>query len=397
MNIKKVIFLGGAYSQIPIIKEAKQRGWYIVTCDYLPENPGHQLADEYHNISTTNTEKIIELVAKIKPDYLVAYASDPAAPVASFICEKLGLPGNSYDSVKLLSEKDLFRNFLFRNGFNTPKSISVSEDILELEHIKQINLPVIVKPTDASGSKGVSKVDKADDIEAALNYAFTFSRNRRVIIEEFIDNEIADIHGDGFVLDGKLVFSCLGDHLYESKVNPFNPTGTLWPSKQPSHLVNRISQEVEDIIQLSGFRNGPINIEARINHEGMIYIMEIGPRNGGHFVPQAIQYATGFNMVAAFLDLLEGKKIKINNYEIRPIAYCALFTDKDGILSSIKIEENFKPFIKEYHQYIQLGCPVKSFKGANAVIGILLLTFSTQVEMEFYTTHINQFVEIVVN
>ena len=111
MSQKKILFLGGAYPQIPIIKEAKNRGWYTITCDYLPNNPGHKLADEYHNISTTDFEGILNLAKKIKPDFVVAYASDPAAPTAAYVSEKLGLPGNSFQSVQVLAEKDLFRSF----------------------------------------------------------------------------------------------------------------------------------------------------------------------------------------------------------------------------------------------------------------------------------------------
>jgi len=394
MKQKRVLFLGGAYAQIPIIREAKNRGWYIITCDYLPDNPGHQLADEYYNVSTTDTEKVLELAKKIKSDFVVAYASDPAAPVAAYVSEKLGLLGNSYDSVRLLSEKDLFRDFLSKNGFNTPKSVSIKENNIDFEKISELQFPVIVKPTDSSGSKGVSKVENINDIQQSIQYALSFSRKEKVIIEEFIDNDIADIHGDGFVVDGKLVFSCLGDHIYNGKVNPFNPTGTTWPAKQPKKIIKEIEKEVAKVIQLSSFTNGPINIEARINHQGKYFIMEIGPRNGGHFVPQAIQYATGFNMVKAYLDLLDGKKIDSNYSEIKPSSYFALHSDKDGILNSVDINEKLKPFIKEFHQYIQPGQPVKSFQGANAAIGILLLTFSSVNEMDSYISNMSNFVKI---
>lgn len=394
MNQKRILFLGGAYAQIPIIKAAKVRGWYIITCDYLPDNPGHQLADEYHNVSTTDTEKVLALAKKLKPDFVVAYASDPAAPVAAFVSEKLGLPGNSYESVKLLSEKDLFRDFLAKNGFNTPKIVSIADKNIDIEKIKQLQFPLIVKPTDSSGSKGVSKIEHIDKINEAVEYALSFSRNKRVIIEEFIDNKIADIHGDGFVVDGKLEFSCLGDHIYNGKANPFNPTGTTWPSKQSKKVIEQIEKDVAKVIQLSGFRNGPVNIEARINHQGKHFIMEIGPRNGGHFVPQAIQYATGFDMVSAYLDFLNGNKLDTSYSKITSTAYIALYSEKEGILKDIIINEKLKPFIKEFHQYIQPGNPVKSFQGANAAIGILLLAFSSESEMDYYISNMSKLVTV---
>lgn len=392
---KRVLFLGGAYAQIPIIKEAKSRNWYIITCDYLPDNPGHKLADEYYNISTTDIEGVYNLAKQVKPDFIIAYASDPAAPVASCVSERLGLPGNSYESVRILSEKDRFRNFLRENGFNTPKTITITEEINNIDLVDDLEFPLIVKPTDSSGSKGVSKVENKKEIQKAIEYALSFSRNKRVIIEEFIDNEIADIHGDGFVINNELVFSCLGDHIYNSLANPFNPTGTSWPSKIPIVIIQRIEKEVDRLIQLSGFLFGPINIEARINKRGLPYIMEIGPRNGGHFVPQAINYATKFDMVSSFLNLLDGNEISISKNFIIPSAYIAVHSEYSGILDSIIINDKLKPFIKEFHQYINKGEEVKSFQGSNAAIGILLLSFTTIEEMDHYIENIDSYVKVI--
>ena len=114
---KKILFLGAAPSQIPPIKYAKSQGYYVITCDYLPENPGHELADEYHNVSTTDKDAVLELAKKLEIDGIVAYASDPAAPTAAYVAEKMGLPGNPYDSVLILARKDLFRAFLKDNGY----------------------------------------------------------------------------------------------------------------------------------------------------------------------------------------------------------------------------------------------------------------------------------------
>lgn len=394
MNKKRILFLGGSYAQIPIIKEAKKRGWYIITCDYLPQNPGHKLANEYYNVSTTDKEGVLNLAKKVKPHFIVAYASDPAAPVAAYVSEKIGLEGNPYESIRILSEKDLFRFFLKKNGFNTPNSVSITIDDDAFAKIENLKYPIMVKPTDSSGSKGVSKVNNIDELKKALDYAFSFSRNKRIIAEEFIDNEKGDIHGDGFVINGELFFSCLGDHIYNSTINPFNPTGTTWPTKIDKNVVNTIEKEIAEIIHKTGFKNGPINIEARITKNGTPYVMEIGPRNGGHFVPQAIEYATGFNMVKALLDVLDGKKPEINKDNIKPTAYIAIHSDKSGVLEKLKIDSEIKPYIKEFHQYIQPGEKVKSFQGANAAIGILLLSFHTREEMDYYISNINNFISL---
>lgn len=396
MSNLRVLFLGGAYSQVPIIKEAKCRGWYIIICDYLPDNPGHKYADEYYNVSTTDFEGVLKVAKKTKPDFIIAYASDPAAPTASWVSEHLGLPGNSYNSVQILAEKDLFRNFLKRNGFNTPNAISVGND-KEIKQVEELAFPVIVKPTDSSGSKGVTKVDNKKDIKPAIDYALQFSRNGRIIIEEFIEDNKTQLHGDGFVLNGELIYTYLGDHHYNYKVNQFVPFSTTWPSKREEKVIQLIEEELKNAVQKSDFKMGAVNIEVRVNRENKIYIMEIGPRSGGNYTPQVINYSSGFDMVSALLDSYEGKPVKIPDNLYLPSAYYALHTDNKGILKEIIIRNEIKPFIKEYHQYKKIGDNVSSFQGANAALGIVVLQFNLVEEMEFYIENMDKYIEIKVD
>ncbi|BDQ02780.1 ATP-grasp domain-containing protein [Ignavibacterium sp.] len=395
---KKILFLGGAPSQVPIIVEAKSRGFYIITCDYLPNNPGHKLADEYYNISTTDVQSVLKLAEELGPDFIVAYASDPAAPVASYVSEKLNKPGNSYQSTRTLAEKDLFRDFLKHNSFNVPNFISTDKHSYK-NLIDKFNLqfPVIVKPNDSSGSKGVSLVDSIDNLTGAVDYSMKFSRSGKVIIEEYIDNSQGDLHGDGFVLNGKLIFSCLGDHIYNKLSNPFNPCGTLWPSKVSSDLIKKVEAEVNKIINKSGFSFGPINIEARINSEGKLFIMEIGPRNGGHYVPQAIKYSTGFDLVKFYLDVLENKNIEIKNFDYNNykfVSYFAIHTDHKGIFKDLNISDEIKPFIKEIFLYMSPGTEVNSFISSNSAVGVVILQFSSRFEMEYFSNNFQKLISV---
>lgn len=139
---------------------------------------------------------------------MLAYASDPAAPTAAFVAEKLGLAGSPYKSVEILCNKDLFRKFLFEHDFCTPKAKGYNDIDSALSDIKNgyFNLPVIVKPVDSSGSKGVSKIEEFNNIEHNLENAMAFSRGKRIIVEEFIEKYGYQIAGDGLSVDGELVF-----------------------------------------------------------------------------------------------------------------------------------------------------------------------------------------------
>ena len=122
--------------------------------------------------------------------------------------------------------------------------------------------------------------------------------------------------------------------------------------------------------------------------------MEIGPRSGGNFVPQIIGYATGFDMVNAFLDILEGKTV--NDFLVKRdyAAYFVIHSEFNGILTELSLNDEIHLFVKEFHQYIKIGEKVNAFHSANAAIGVILLTFYSQFEMDYYIQNMAKFINL---
>lgn len=178
--LKKILLLGGSIQQIPAIEYANGQNYYTIVCDYLPNNPGQHFAKKYYCISTTDKEAILEIAIKEKIDGIVAYASDPAAPVAAYVAEKLKLPTNPYLSVEVLAFKDKFRKYLRDNRFNSPKSESFYSFEDALGKLDQFKFPLMVKPIDSSGSKGVSKIQNKSEFEKAFNLAINNSRIKKL-------------------------------------------------------------------------------------------------------------------------------------------------------------------------------------------------------------------------
>ena len=280
--MKKALLLGGSYFQIPSVLCAKKLGYYAITCDYLPHNPGHQFADEYHNVSTTDKEAVLKLAQDLKIDGVVCYASDPAATTAAYVAEKMGLPGQPYQAVETVSKKDLFRKFLTENGFNVPRARGFSKIEDAKADWDNFKKPVMVKPVDSSGSKGVSKIEKIEELERAMEYALSFSRDKRVVIEEYVDaSYFYPINGDGFSVNGKLVFSFFGGQYFSPEVeNPFTPVSTIWPHPMSVSLHQKVHQEFQRALTLLQMETGAYNFEARIDKNENVYLMEIGTRGG---------------------------------------------------------------------------------------------------------------------
>jgi len=188
MYKKRLLILGAAFFQLSTIEYAKNLGYYVITCDYLPNNPGHKFSDESYNVSTTNLERVLKLAKRLKIDGILAYASDPTAPTAAYVSEKLNLSGNPYESLKIFTEKDLFRDFLRKNNFNLPYFNSYTRYNEVLEDIDKFNFPIVVKPVDSSGSKDVTKISNLSKLEKAFNFALSYSRSKRKYFLKKIQN-----------------------------------------------------------------------------------------------------------------------------------------------------------------------------------------------------------------
>ena len=249
--MKKILLLGGSAQQVIAIETAKRLGYYTVLCDFLTDNPGQYAADKFYLVSTTDKDAVLEVANKENIDGVLAYASDPAAPTAAYIAEEMGLPGNPYESVEILCNKDRFREFLKNNGFCTPVAKGYDNVNSALKDISEghYKIPVIVKPVDSSGSKGVSKITDFSNMESKLAYAMSFSRGKRIIVEEYVEKCGYQIAGDGLSVDGKLVFRYFAnDHFNPNCVNPFVPISASFPYNMPQDIQNKIHNEIQRLL-----------------------------------------------------------------------------------------------------------------------------------------------------
>ena len=395
---KKVLLLGGSNFQLPSVQTAKRMGYYAITCDYLPNNPGHRFADEYHNVSTTDRQAVLELAKKLKIDGIVCYASDPAAPTAAFVAQEMGLAGQPYDSVEILSNKDKFREFLAQNNFHVPRARGFSRIENALNDFHNFTLPVMVKPVDSSGSKGVSKIERKEQLKNAAEYALGFSRAKRFIVEEYVEKDSYQIAGDGFSVNGKLEFRCFAnEHFENSGANPFVPIGESFPYSKPSAIHDKIHNEIQRLLTLLGMGTGAYNFDVRLNGRGQTVLMEVAPRNGGNLIAQVIKYATGVDMVEYTLKAAMGEDCSdLKMAAPKNFWSCYMVHSKaGGILQSVTIDENFKKNnVVEFEMFFKNGERVEAFTGSGGTLGAMILRFSSMDEMLYKMDNMREFVKV---
>lgn len=397
--MKKILMLGGSLYQTFAIKEAVKMGHHVITCDYLPENPGHKYAHEYYNVSTTDKDAVLELAKRLEVDGVVAYASDPAAPVAAYVSEKLGLPTSPYKSVEILSNKDLFRQYLQEHGFNSPLAMGFSSYEEALNAKDRFKLPVMVKPVDSSGSKGINKLTSWDQLEEDVKDALSYSRSKRIIIEEFIDKQGWQISGDAFSVDGKLVFHCFGNEYYNPRgKKDFAPIGESWPFMMDTRFIDILEQDLQKLITSLGMRSTAYNVEAIVDKSGKVYILEFGARSGGSLIPQITKYATGVDMVPYVIKAALGEDC--SDLKMAPSKGCwanyMVHSKTTGKYKDIWFAPGFKEnHLVEFVTELKPGDPVHEFRDAQDALGEMILKFDNTEQMFGMLADMDKYIRII--
>lgn len=378
---KRLMLLGGLRYLLPVIKAAHKEGYYVITCDYIPENIAHKYSDEFHNISVLDKEGVLSLARELEIDGIMSFAVDPGVTTAAYVAENMGLPfQGSYKSVSILQDKSLFRKFLEENGFNVPKAKGYDNPSSAYEDLDYYNWPVIVKPVDSAGSKGVTKVNSPEDLPEAIEIALKESHNGHYIIEDFLEKAGNSSDSDCFSINGKLVYCSFSDQLFdENAENPYTPSAYIWPSTIPQESQKELYSELQRLITLLDLKTGIYNIETRLCKDGKSYIMEVSPRGGGNRLSEMLVYATGTDLIRNAVKSSVGDQpdnLLMPSYDGH-IAEIILHADKEGIFDRLSIDSEILPYVIETDLWVKPGDVVKGFSGANQAIGTLALRFNT--------------------
>jgi len=384
----RLLILGGSSFQVPLIRRAKDRGLHVITCDYLPDNPGHRLADEYHDVSTTDREAVLALAKRVGIDAVASMSSDPAMPTVAYVAAALGLPGPPMEAIRRLTDKDAFRRLMAEMGLPTPRHWTVDAKSAMAADDIATALPagvsrLVVKPVDSSGSRGISVIARnSTDLAPALRRALAHSSSKRAIVEEYVEGE--QVHGDGFLHDGRLVHQYLGDHAFFTKSGASVPVSTSWPSRHGEVVLRELVRQVEAIARASGFVEGPINIEARVTPTGEVCIIEIGPRNGGNHIPILQHRLTGFDFVEKVLDAALGNPPRLDPAGA-PRGVGALFilhADRDGTYAGLEVSDEIEDRLLLLDVFKRVGDPVHLYVGSNTSLGVALMRFDDIAERD---------------
>lgn len=397
---RRVLILGASAGQVPLIRLAKARGHHVITCDNLPSNPGHALADECHDVSTTDRDGVLALARRRGVDAIATMSSEPALQTVAHVAQALSLPGADLRAVMQLTQKDRFRRVMHQLGLPTPRYATIpagdaaeaSDAALDAEidaAIHRIGVPcIVVKPVDGWGSRGVTVVsDGAEAARAAVRRALANSAAGRCIVESYVEGD--QVHGDVYLHDHRVIHGYLGDHRFYTGHGQRIPVSTRWPSRHADAVLHELYRQLERLALATGYARGPANIEARVTAGSEVVVIEMSPRNGGNLVPVLQQRLTGFDFVGRVLDLALG-----NDGEHLPAqerfgigANFVLHATQTGRLRSIDPSDEARACLVGLELFQRPGDRVEAFDRSSAAVGVAMLEFSTVDARERFMDH----------
>lgn len=391
-NKRRLLIFGGGHADIPLIKSARALGYYVITSGNKEDDLGHKYSDEYIKADFSNKETMLLLVKDLKIDAICPCANDFSALSCAYVAEHLGFPGfDSYEVSKLIHHKDSYRKFAMENNIASPKAKSFDAIELAIKDIEQFSLPVIVKPVDLSGGKGVSVIHAVSAARASIERAFKISRAKRVVIEEFIEGTN---HGlSTFIRDGKVVFY-FGDneHYY---LNKYMVSGASTPGNTPLEAINILIKETEKISSILQLVDGIFHIQF-ILRKGKPYIIEACRRPPGDLYIDFVRYATGIDYPSYIVKAFSGMNIndmtQVNSQGFYT-RHC-IMTDKIGTVKAVTIDKIIQHNIIDKFMWWEKGNEVIDVMTQK--FGIVFLKYASLAEMNKKVDKLNELIKVEV-
>lgn len=307
--MKKLAIIGASYLQEPLVRKAKDMGLYTICFAWREGAICEDICDKFYPISIVEKEEILAICQQEEIDGICTIASDVAAPTVAYIANKMKLIGNDYNAAVRANNKYLMREAFMKGDVPCPQYMMVTPETLNmpdvLDGLRSFEYPIIVKPSDRSGSLGVTKVETPSEYYPAIEQAISKSFKREAMIEEFIEGR--EISVEFISYNGRHYPLQITD-----KITTEAPHFVELEHHQPSNLTPEQYEEIYCITQRAldalGLTNGASHSEYKITKDGRIAVMEIGGRMGGDFIgSDLVRLSTGYDFVKGVIDVALGQ------------------------------------------------------------------------------------------
>lgn len=393
--MQKLMVLGAGVYQLPLIKRAKEDGLYVIVVspgDY----PGMKLADKVIDCDIKDEEGVYQAALREKVDGIISDETDMPLLSMAYACERLGLPGNSYETIKLFTDKYLMRERCRELGIGSIEYSRVTRLEEAEEFLSRLQGPAIIKPVDSGGSKGVTRIETSADLKEHFDEAKGFSGSGEVIIERFIEGREFEV--DAIAAGGQVKTLMYADLESFDLPNVFASTTRLYPSVAEPELIRRLLEMDRQIVEGFGLRQGLTHDEYIVDQDGKIYLLEAAARGGGTYISNHIAgLQTGLDTSKFLIDIALGRISQVPEFEAGRChcGYVAFYLPQGKIISTEGLEQTLElPYVaKTTMESIREGMMTGAFsdkRGRHAVI----LSAGSRKELEERIEEIRQTLQI---
>ncbi len=333
--MKKIVIIGANSFQNKLILKAKELGYETYVFAWECGDVGEKTADFFYPISIVEKDEILSICKKIMPDGICSVASDLASITVNYVADKLGLTANPPEIINRCTNKYEMRKCFMEASIPCP--IFTRTDCINKD-IKKMSFPLIVKPTDRSGSRSITKVYNEKELDDAIHRAVTDSFEKQAIVEEYIPGEEYSLEAISY--NGVHNFLTITKKYTTGEPN-FIETGHVQPSGLSSETERKAKEMIFSALNAMGVKNGASHSEFRISDDGDIRIIEIGARMGGDCIgSDLVRLSTGYDFLKMVIDVACGKAPDFTKNQARHRAeICFIFNNEDlSKLNKIKSE-----------------------------------------------------------
>lgn len=371
MNQHKLLIVGASIGQVPLLLKAKERGIHVTVVSIPGNYACFNLADDIIYADIFDRDLVVSEAMKRGITAVISDQNDLMVPTVAYVAEKLGLPGNRYNTVMTYCNKNKFRDACDEAGVPCPKHVAVNSADADISAFGGI-FPLMVKPADSQSSIGVKKVSTEKELRCALVEALKKSPTHNAIVEEFFEGR--EVVCEGFIDNGSYYLLGFADRRYFDLKDVLIPSQTIFPSKLSNEIQERIVRYEK---ALSGFTKPVFAIthsEYLVNEvTGEVRIVESALRGGGVYISSdLIPMATGIDINEVLLNIALGFDTDVESLfrqrEDMASAYVCFYLPEGRIQSVEGVKElNGLPFVrKAYIDDLTIGNQTMppSFKGA---------------------------------
>ena len=336
--MKNLMVLGASQCQVPIIKQAQKMGYAVIVVSVEGDYPGFSIADKSYKIDVRDHEEIIKIARNEKISGILTDQTDISVPTVAYVARALGLPGIEVECALRFTNKYSMRQYCDQIGIPVPQYVQVSSIEEARAFTKNFQFPLILKPVDSQGSRGVIQVNTLDELESVFQDVIIHSSVKQVICEEFFEGK--EIVIEGFIADNKFANLVIGDREYFDLPNIFIPRQTLFPSQIEPSLQQKLLELNAKLIKGFAPKFGITHSEYLINEKtGDVRLVETAIRGGGVFISSdLIPLASGIDANKLLIEHALGEEAvtpdRIQSKQ-RAAAYLCFYLP-EGKISSIQ-------------------------------------------------------------